>query len=169
MIHGFDEGRINEKPPGVKEWLKESTMKLFNRKKQCLIQQYSQYCYEEHNACISGQRTINDNIADVEGLKIAFMAYKFASQTMGGEPLLDEMVEYTNDQIFFISMARGWCGNELKTAFYLEKDEHSPPKARIERSLSNFRAFAKTFNCPMGSKYVPIKTCSLWGNFWEPA
>uniref|UniRef100_A0A915IB14 Peptidase M13 C-terminal domain-containing protein n=1 Tax=Romanomermis culicivorax TaxID=13658 RepID=A0A915IB14_ROMCU len=97
------------------------------------------------------------------------MAYKFATQTMGTEPLLDDLLDYTSDQIFFISMARTWCSSDSKTAYLLENDEHSPPKARIERSLSNFRAFAKTFNCPMGSKYAPIKTCSLWGNFWEPA
>uniref|UniRef100_A0A915I386 Peptidase M13 C-terminal domain-containing protein n=1 Tax=Romanomermis culicivorax TaxID=13658 RepID=A0A915I386_ROMCU len=69
LLHGFDDYRIEERPSSSKRWLKKSTLKVFERRKQCLIRQYSKYCYEEHNACISGKRTINDNIADVEGIK----------------------------------------------------------------------------------------------------
>lgn len=167
MLHGFDARGIMEVPSQVDTWLTQESLTAYEQSAQCFVQQFSQYCYKEHNKCLKGRISINDNIADVEGIKIAYMAYKFASQTMPVEPLLDgEMNEYSWDKIFFMTAARQYCNMEEIESEELDED-HAPHKIRVELSLSNFPSFAKAFNCRVGSKYAPIKTCSIWGSYWE--
>lgn len=149
------------------DWLSVETLELYKQQARCFVQQHSKFCYKDVNKCVSGLQTIRDNIADVEGLKVAYMAYKFASQLLPEEKPLPNLEKYSWDQIFFITAARDYCGVMDVSREFLEEDDHAPPRVRIETANSNFPLFAKAFNCPVGSKYAPIQTCSVWGNYWD--
>lgn len=141
---------------------------MFHKRKRCIVQQYSKFCYKGlRGECLSGVKTLNENIGDMEGLKIAYMAYKFVTQTVGPEPPLPGMVAMSNDQVFFISAAQLHCGRQYD--FLVDSERVPPNKVRIEQSLRNFPVFAKTFQCKRGSKYSPLRACSLWGRFIAPS
>ena len=40
--------------------------------------------------------------------------------------------------------------------------DHSPGNARVNGAVSNFKIFAKTFNCPINSKMNPKDKCEIW-------
>lgn len=165
LMHGF--GTLLTTGPKffVKDFrplkLSNYTKEVLNQKRNCTVPFYNSYC---DNGTSCGENTVEENIADSEGLKVAYVAYKFASQTMGNEPLLNNLVDYSSDQLFFISTVRQFCTNVSVTPdkFF----SHSPDRVRGEQPFINFPPFAKTFNCPSGSKYFRNQTCSIYGSFW---
>lgn len=165
LMHGFDTERIKEIPKGAKSWLKEDTMHIFMLKRDCLIKQYSAYCFKKQKLCLSGRRTITENMADMDGLKLAYMAYKFAIQTIGEEPPIPGFLDLTGDQLFFIALVRAQCSTGGEVERYLEDEDelHVPEKARIDVPFRNFPVFAKVFKCDVGSFYAPLQTCNIWG------
>lgn len=40
--------------------------------------------------------------------------------------------------------------------------DHAPLHARVVLPLANFDQFAKTFNCPVGSRMNPKDKCIVW-------
>lgn len=147
--------------------LKAESLKEFEEKKSCLVSQYSSYCYKG-NKCVSGERTVAENMADIDGIKVAYTAYRVVTQVLGSDPPIPGMIHYTNDQMFFLAFARNWCSKEEVTWSRLE-DEHTPDKARVELGLGNVDLFSKAFKCTDGSKYSPASRCSLWGDLREPS
>ena len=56
-----------------------------------------------------------------------------------------------------------WCQNIDKHSAKSELDDvHSPPHARLVLPLANFDEFAKTYNCPVGSRMNPKDKCIVW-------
>jgi predicted metalloendopeptidase len=74
--------------------------------------------------------------------------------------------EFTNEQMFFISFGQTWCSKFRPEAAKLRilTDVHSPASVRVTAPLVNFDEFAKTFNCPVGSRMNPPaeQKCKLW-------
>lgn len=169
LFHGFDYASTTVgRGERVKRWLKNETLKEFDKRVRCMVRQYSGFCYDKENYCISGNRTINDNIADIDGIKITYMAYKFLTQ-LEKQPRLPGLEKFSDDQLFFLSAARVWCGTgEMDYEYYKMGDAHAPSQARVELSMMNFPAFAQAFKCKVGTKFAPLHTCSLWGDFLQP-
>jgi predicted metalloendopeptidase len=44
----------------------------------------------------------------------------------------------------------------------LDSDPHSPGKARVNVTLSNFDKFAEAFQCGAESKMVAKPVCQIW-------
>ena len=56
-----------------------------------------------------------------------------------------------------------WCDNrDQRTAQNELRTVHSPAHARVVLPLANFDQFAKTYNCPIGSKMNPKNKCVVW-------
>ncbi|CAD5115683.1 DgyrCDS4635 [Dimorphilus gyrociliatus] len=73
ITHGFDDkGRQYDKNGNLKQWWKNSTVKAFRDRAQCMIDQYSQYELKPFNFSINGKLTQGENIADNGGLKESF-------------------------------------------------------------------------------------------------
>lgn len=169
LVHGFGIDGIEEIPPHTKTWLKESAVKTFKKKMDCIRKQYSSFCFKDQKKCVNGRTTIEENLADIDGLKIGYMAYKFARETAGEEPPLPGMTDLTGDELFFLTLGRIRCstGGEVESTL-LENDlgePHPPDQARLVIPFRNFPAFAKIFKCPVGSNYAPLQTCSIWGSY----
>ena len=112
---------------------------------------------------LDGFNSQGENIADNGGVKIAYFAYKEWAKANGPEPQLPGL-DYTPEQLFWISMAKSWCTKERTELIkhIIITDEHMPEEFRIIGTLSNMPEFSKDFNCPAGSRMNPIEKCTVW-------
>ncbi|XP_022808537.1 endothelin-converting enzyme 1-like [Stylophora pistillata] len=112
---------------------------------------------------IDGNQTLNENIADNGGLKLAFKAYKSLVAKEGTEGTLPGL-GLTEEQLFFIGFAQPWCSIYKKKAalLQLQTDSHTFPKYRIFGPLHNYDKFAEAYKCKAGSPMNPAKKCTLW-------
>ena len=94
---------------------------------------------------VNGKLTLGENIADIGGLKIAYLALQRALAKRP-QPPIDGL---TADQRFFIGFAEGWRTKmtpELERLL-INTDPHSPPRFRVQGPLANMPEFAKAFVC----------------------
>ncbi|GFY51261.1 neprilysin-11 [Trichonephila inaurata madagascariensis] len=149
-------------------WWSEEMKNKFWMKAKCFVEQYNRYvidAVEEKN--VDGQRTLHENIADSTGLKKAFMSYQKYVKENGKEPKLPGM-EFTNQQLFFISFAQMKCEVRNKEGFeeYIGDSSSSllqtPFRYRVNGALANSEFFAAVFKCPSGSPMSHTKRCSIW-------
>jgi predicted metalloendopeptidase len=160
LTHGFDDqGAQYDADGNLKDWWQPQTEKLFKQRTQCVVNQYNNY--EISGVKLNGANTTGENIADIGGVKLAFAAYK-ALRASAPETIVAD--GFTEDQQFFLSTGQAWCA---KSRPEFEKmlasvDPHSPPKWRIDGTLSDSADFAKAFRCKLGSKMRPQKACVVW-------
>uniref|UniRef100_A0A7E4ZX25 Neprilysin n=1 Tax=Panagrellus redivivus TaxID=6233 RepID=A0A7E4ZX25_PANRE len=165
MSHGFDQtGRQFDAYGNETDWWSPASEKAFDEHCVCISDQFSNYCYNTTDAgevCINGNNTINENIADLAGLKAAFTAYKAqdaANYRLAAAPM------WNDDQLFFLSFASFWCGVESDAAIVnqVETDVHSTPKYRVIGTLRNVPEFAKTWQCGAKAYMNPSDRCTIW-------
>lgn len=108
-------------------------------------------------------KTLGENIADNGGIKEAYLAYNTWVENNGPEGKLPGL-EYTSNQLFWISAAQNWCSKYRLEAVELQvtTDVHAPEDFRVFGPFSNMDYFSKDFSCPLGSKMNPLKKCSVW-------
>eukprot|EP00455_Lapot_gusevi_P043614 TRINITY_DN532_c0_g1_i3.p2 TRINITY_DN532_c0_g1~~TRINITY_DN532_c0_g1_i3.p2 ORF type:complete len:286 (+),score=139.83 TRINITY_DN532_c0_g1_i3:32-859(+) len=164
LSHGFDDqGRLYDGHGKLTNWWANSTSQAFQQRAQCLIDQYSNFEILP-GVHVNGALTLGENIADNGGIKTAFNAYRSVMPVHEGVRASRMMAEVTNDQLFFISFATGWCTKSTDDykRLRVKTDVHSPPKFRVIGPLQNLPAFATAFNCPAGSYMNPTNKCQLW-------
>jgi len=114
---------------------------------------------------LNGINTQGENIADNGGIKEAYNAYSTWVKENGPEPRLPGL-NYTQNQLFWISAANVWCAKYRPKALKLRvlTGVHSPDKFRVQGPLSNMNEFARDFHCPVGSNMNPPKEekCQVW-------
>ena len=111
ITHAFD--NIAEKKQG---W-SEADIKDYEKKVNCVEEQYNNYHHEkveeDHkiNFTINGTLTLKENIADCGGVKLAYRTFKkWSAETKPPHPIgLEDLSE---DEIFFISFAQTFCSIE---------------------------------------------------------
>jgi endothelin-converting enzyme/putative endopeptidase len=109
---------------------------------------------------INGKLTLGEDVADLGGTLLAYMAWKEA--TKGQD--LKSVDGFTPDQRFFIGMAQWACGferPESKRANAIT-NPHSPEEYRINGVVSNMPEFAKAFSCKVGQPMVRKNACRVW-------
>ncbi|XP_046832673.1 neprilysin-4-like isoform X1 [Vespa crabro] len=170
ITHGFDDkGRLFDKNGNLHRWWKNEDINGFHERAKCLIgkkfiDQYSRYTVSEVGAQINGINTQGENIADNGGIKQAFKAYERWLYINGDKDETLPGISATGRQLFFLNFAQVWCGsmrpeaakNKLRIAV------HAPGKFRVIGTLSNSKAFADVFHCPLGTPMNPINKCSVW-------
>jgi endothelin-converting enzyme len=154
-----------------RNWWSNSSFENFEKKCSCYVDQYSQI--EINGSFINGRYTLAENIADNSGLFcktislkiislifliVSWNAYKSFERYFKLDHHLS-IPEYSNDQLFFISLAQVNC---VPSSFINPWDTHSPFSARISGMLMNSPEFSKAFNCPLGSNFNPEKKCFFW-------
>ncbi|CAF1385129.1 unnamed protein product [Rotaria sp. Silwood1] len=164
-------GRYFDGYGNLNNWWQKGSAQNFDERAQCFIDQYTQY--RVGNKHINGLLTLDENIADNGGLRIAYAAYKrylkrhhllsIAYLKHHQQQLLPGL-NLTDEQLFFIGFAQTWCAKttpEMAEAA-LVTDTHAHPKYRVIGSLSNMPEFSKAFKCPKGSPMNPEKRCQIW-------
>jgi endothelin-converting enzyme/putative endopeptidase len=160
LTHGFDdEGRQFDAHGNLRDWWTKSDAQQFIERAACVSTQYSQYTVVD-DIKINGKLTLGEDVADLGGTILAYMAWKDAT---GGQDL-QPIGGFTPDQRFFIGMAQWACGDERPENKRLNAitNPHSPNEYRINGVVSNMPEFAKAFACKPGQSMVRAPACRVW-------
>jgi endothelin-converting enzyme/putative endopeptidase len=160
LTHGFDdEGRQFDAKGNLKDWWTPEDSKEFESRVKCVEDQYAQYTVVD-DIKINSKLTLGEDVADLGGTLLAYMAWKHATAGMDLKPVDG----FTPDQRFFIGMAQWACGDtrpDTKREHALT-DPHSPAEFRINGVVSNMPEFATAFGCKVPQKMVSMKPCRVW-------
>lgn len=139
------------------------TIRNYNEKIGCIMDQYSSFKVEQINITLNGEKTLGENIADNGGLKKAFRAYQKWVEKNGEEPLLPGLA-YNQNQLFFINNAQIWCSKyrDQYLRYQVVSANHSPGPFRINGPTSNSKEFAHVFQCRPNQRNNPSDKCSVW-------
>ncbi|KAH8393841.1 hypothetical protein KR215_002255 [Drosophila sulfurigaster] len=164
IIHGFDvDGRQFDEEGNIRDWWQSDTKKAYLQKAQCITEQYGKYTEPKTGLKLNGINTQSENIADNVGIKMAYRAYKRWVEKHGEEQRLPGL-DYTSQQMFWISVGQTWCTKDRKEFLDLliTTNEHSPSEFRVLGPLSNSKEFSKDFQCPEDSLMNPVHKCEVW-------
>ena len=154
LTHGFDdEGRQFDAHGNLRDW------KEFVKRASCISDQYSTYTIID-DIKINGKLTLGEDVADVGGLILAYMAWKEHTKGQNLQPIEG----LTPEQRFFIGYGQSWCSNERDENKRLRAtvDPHSSEKYRANGVVSNMPEFQEAFHCKAGSAMVNQNRCRVW-------
>jgi putative endopeptidase len=160
LTHAFDdEGRKFDAEGNLRDWWTPVDAQEFEKRAGCISNQYSQYTVVD-DVKINGKLTLGEDVADVGGLIIAYIAWKDATKGQELKPADD----FTPEQRFFIGYAQSWCSDDRDEMKRLNAatDPHSPPRYRTNGVVSNMPEFRAAFACRADSPMVREKTCRVW-------
>jgi putative endopeptidase len=162
LTHGFDdEGSQFDATGNLKNWWTKSDREKFDERTKCVRDQYSGYVVVD-DVHINGALTLGEDVADLGGEILAYMAWKTATKDKNLQPI-DGL---TPEQRFFIGYAQWDCANERPEDLRLraQVDPHSPAQYRINGVVVNMPEFARAFACKPGQPMVKPteKVCRVW-------
>ena len=146
MTHGFDdEGRKFDAQGHLNDWWTPADAKAFMDRSASIIAQYSAYEPME-GSHINGSLTQGENIADIGGVKIAYLALE--KDLQGKERTTID--GFTPEQRFFLAYAQIWKDKQRpeQLKMSLATDSHSPSKFRVIGALADTPEFRQAFGCP---------------------
>lgn len=107
IIHGFDtNGRYFDEHGNLFPWWNNETDATYRETERCIVEQYSNYTYEQVNMTLNGNTTRSEDIADIAGTELAFLAYRQWLKVHGDERRLPLLDKYTSEQMFFIAFGQ---------------------------------------------------------------
>uniref|UniRef100_A0A0N5B503 Peptidase_M13 domain-containing protein n=1 Tax=Strongyloides papillosus TaxID=174720 RepID=A0A0N5B503_STREA len=168
IMHAFDSNNYNRTLEGNnknKFNVTQKSVKHFEEKSKCFIEQYGMQIESITDKYINGSLVLNESIADNGGLKLAYKAYMKWLQSNGGKDIeVPGFEKFTNEQLFFIGAGRSNCQHtgRYTTENQINSDTHPPGEIRTNVALSNYKPFSAAFNCPINSNMNPEDKCELW-------
>ncbi len=160
LTHGFDDqGRQFDAQGNLKDWWTKEDATEFEKRADCVSDQYSQYTIVD-DIKINGKLTLGEDVADLGGTFLAYIAWKDATKNQNLQP----QDGFTPDQRFFIGMAQWACGDERPESKRVNAltNPHSPLEYRINGVVSNLPEFGKAFSCKVGQPMVRPQPCKVW-------
>jgi endothelin-converting enzyme/putative endopeptidase len=167
LTHGFDdEGRQFDAQGNFRDWWKKSDAAAFNERADCVVKEYDGFVAVD-DLHVNGKLTLGENLADLGGLRLAYLAYLDRAQKTHvdlGKRGTAEYGDLTPAQQFFAAYGQGWCESrrpeEVRTQ--VESDPHSPEKFRVNGVVENLPEFQKAFSCKAGQPMAPVRRCAVW-------
>ena len=160
LTHGFDdEGRHFDARGNLKDWWTEKDAREFNDRAQCIVDQYAQYTIVD-DIRINSRLTEGEDIADLGGLVLAWLAWK--AETAGAGP--ESRDGFTPEQRFFVGYAQWACEHHRPEDLRARAltDAHSPGKYRVNGLVVNMPEFERAFSCKAGQPMVRENRCRVW-------
>ena len=161
ISHSFDDqGALFDATGRLENWWTPEDFAHFKASAARLVEQYNGY-RPFPDLAVNGALTLNENIADVAGLAVAYDAYRLA---FGGKeaPTVDGL---TGDQQFFISFAQSWRrkGREPAVRRQVLTDGHSPAEYRGD-TVRNLDAWYPAFDVKPGEALYlsPADRVRIW-------
>jgi len=160
LTHGFDdEGRQYDAKGNLRDWWTPADAKAFEQRVACVRDQYAKYVIVD-DIHINSQLTLGEDVADLGGTLLAYLAWKRATAQENLQPI-DGLKP---DQRFFVGMAQWACGDERAEQKRVNAtvDPHSPAEFRINGVVSEMPEFGHAFGCQEGQPMMPVKACRVW-------
>jgi putative endopeptidase len=160
LTHGFDdEGRQFDAKGNLRDWWTKEDSEQFEKRAQCIVDQYAQYTIVD-DIKINSKLTEGEDVADLGGLVLAYMAWKHATT---GKQLADRD-GFNPEQRFFIGYAQWACENERPENLRASAitNPHSPGRYRVNGLVVNMPEFVQAFHCKPGQTMVKENKCRVW-------
>jgi putative endopeptidase len=162
LTHAFDdEGSQFDAHGNLKNWWTPEDARKFKDRVQCVKNQYSKYVILD-DIHINGDLTAGEDVADLGGAILAYIAWGNATKDKNLQPIDD----LTPEQRFFVGFAQWDCANVRpeQAREYAVTNPHSPAKYRINGVVVNMPEFAQAFSCKPGQPMVKPKeaVCKVW-------
>ena len=162
LTHGFDdEGSQFDANGNLKNWWTKEDRAKFDVRTKCVQDQYAQYVVVG-DIHINSALTLGEDVADLGGEILAFIAWKGATKDKDLTPV-DGL---TPEQRFFVGFAQWACANDRPEELRVRAatDPHSPGKYRVNGVVVNMPEFSQAFSCEEGQPMVKPadKVCKVW-------
>jgi len=162
LTHGFDdEGRKYDAHGNLRDWWTKEDADKFTQRTQCVEDQYAKYVVVD-DVHINSKLTLGEDVADLGGEILAYMAWKDATKDKNLQPV-DGL---TPDQRFFVGFAQWACENDRPEDSRLRAltDPHSPAQYRINGVVVNMSEFTQAFSCKQGQPMTKPadQVCRVW-------
>lgn len=162
ITHGFDDrGRRYDAQGNLREWWTPADRARYLARADAIVAQYDAYPGVD-GLKVNGKLTLGENIADLGGLRIAYLALE---EALAGKPR-PRIDGLTPEQRFFVSFAQVWRSRVRpeQERVRLLTDGHSPPRYRVQGPLANLPEFPRAFDCPAGAKALRAESerVSIW-------
>jgi putative endopeptidase len=160
LTHAFDGlGRQFDATGTLRDWWTPGDAREFKRRSRCFVREYSDFTPPD-GVALNGRLTLDENIADNGGLRMAYLALKDLLKREPAAPIGG----FTPEQRFFLAHAQSWCANvsEETARYWTQNDEHSLPQYRVNGVFSNMPEFQSAFGCKEGDPMVREKACRIW-------
>jgi putative endopeptidase len=161
ISHSFDNTGAEFDAQGkLENWWTPADLAHFKATTRQLVKQFNQY-QALPGLHVSGEQTLGENIADVSGLTIAYLAYH---KSLDGKPapVIDGL---TGDQRFFLAFGQAWRSKMRDAALRqrLATDVHAPPQFRAE-AVRNIDQWYPAFKVKPGEKLylAPKDRVKIW-------
>ncbi|MDQ6646153.1 MAG: M13 family metallopeptidase [Pseudomonadota bacterium] len=161
ISHSFDNlGAEFDAQGKLENWWTPADLAHFKAAGQQLVKQFNQY-QPLPGLHVDGEQTLGENIADVSGLTIAYLAYH---KSLGGRPapVIDGL---SGDQRFFLAFGQAWRSKIRDAAMRqrLSTDVHAPASFRAQ-TVRNIDAWYPTFKVKPGEKLylAPKDRVKIW-------
>lgn len=160
LTHAFDDsGRQFDSKGNLRDWWRPSDGKEFNRRAQCISDQYATYTIVD-NVKINSKLTLGEDVADLGGTILAYLAWREELKTRPSDP----RDGFTPTQRFFVGFAQWACENNRPENLRVNAltNPHSPGKYRINGVVVNLPEFKEAFACKDGQAMVKKTPCQIW-------
>jgi len=160
LTHGFDdEGRHFDAHGNLRDFWTPEDAKKFEQRADCVRDQYAKYTVVD-DIHINSKLTAGEDIADLGGELLAYIAWKAQTENMRLQPIGG----MTPDQRFFVGFAQWACESDRPEDARAKAitDPHSPGEARINGVVVNMPEFARAFGCKAGQPMVSAHVCRIW-------
>ena len=145
ITHGFDDrGRQYDAKGNLRDWWTRQDAKQYLARSEAIVKQYNAYEGVE-GLKLNGRLTLGENISDLGGLKIAYLALQKASSAHTPASI-DGL---TAEQRFFLSFAQSWrsLSRPEVERVRLTTEVHSPDRFRVKGPIANLPEFSSAFAC----------------------
>jgi putative endopeptidase len=162
LSHGFDDiGRRLDAKGQLRDWWTPEDAARFTREAEKLVRQYGAYEYAPGYR-VHGRLTLGENLADVNGLSLAYVAYRRSLN--GREPAV--LDGFTGDQRFFLGWAQMRRAKD-RPEFLIARmpsSPHAPDEFRVNGVVRNLESWHAAFDVgPRRRLYLAEgERVSLW-------
>ena len=143
LSHGFDDiGRKLDANGQLRDWWTTEDAARFNKEADKLVRQYSAYEYAPGYR-VDGRLTLGENLADVNGLSLAYGAYRVSLRGHSA-PVLNGV---TGDRRFFLGWAQMRRAKD-RPEFLISRmpsSPHAPDEFRVNGVVRNLESWHAAF------------------------
>jgi len=142
-----------------RDWWGAKDAREFKKRSRCFVREYSTFTAVD-GVAVDGRLTLDENIADNGGLRIAYLGLQDLLRREPAAPVGG----FTPEQRFFLADAQSFCGNlsDEVARSWSRNDGHALPQFRVNGVVSNMPEFRSAFNCKEGDPMVRENACRIW-------